>query len=54
MELNNLCYIITSGDILCDVTESKENANDINQYRKLQIIDKYELTGILKVDGTVL
>lgn len=53
--LDNLCHVKTSGDILCDVTRQSTNSlYENNQNRKLHTLDNYRLTGILKIDGSVI
>lgn len=53
IESDNISLIITSGDILCDVTRLNIN-NKNNSTGELHIIDNYKLVGELNVDGYVL
>lgn len=50
---DNLYFIETSGNILCNVTQLNIN-NKNNPTRELHIIDNYKLVGELNVDGYVL
>lgn len=52
-ELDSSCYIITSGNVLCNVTRLNIN-NKNNSTGELHIIDNYKLVGELNVDGYVL
>lgn len=53
-ELFNLNYITISGNVLCDVTKSKNNTTKNDQNNALSFDNNFKPICMLEIDGFVL